>query len=236
MPIFIEEFKKYSNGLWILKPPNRSQGQGIILVNKLNKVKKLNFQTKTIIENNTQVTINETYVISKYLDNPLLVSDKKFDMRIYVLVNSYRPLKVWLYNMGFCRFCNEKFTVDVNEIDNIYVHLTNVAIQKKYVNYNSSHGGKWNLKNLRTYLEINYGFEKSSKCFNDIRLVIINSLKAVQPVINNDKHCFECYGYDIIIDANLKPWLIEINASPSLSTTTIADKKLKKNLINDIYK
>ena len=138
--------------------------------------------------------------------------------------------------MGFCRFCNEKFTVDVNEIDNIYVHLTNVAIQKKYVNYNSSHGGKWNLKNLRTYLEINYGFEKSSKCFNDIRLVIINSLKAVQPVINNDKHCFECYGYDIIIDANLKPWLIEINASPSLSTTTIADKKLKKNLINDIYK
>lgn len=236
MSIFIEEFKRYHNSLWILKPSNRSQGQGIILVNKLNKVKKLNFQTKTIIENNTQVTINETYVISKYLDNPLLVADKKFDMRIYVLVNSYRPLKAWLYKMGFCRFCNEKYTVDVNEIDNIYVHLTNVAIQKKAEKYNSKHGGKWNLKNLRLYLELNYGYEKASKCFSDIRSVIINSLKAVQPVIHNDKHCFECYGYDIIIDANLKPWLIEINASPSLSTTTVADKKLKKNLISDIYK
>ena len=63
-----------------------------------------------------------------------------------------------------------------------------------------------------------------------------SSLKAVQGVIFNDKHCYECYGYDIIIDNDLKPWLIEVNASPSLHTTTIGDKILKKNLISDLIK
>jgi tubulin polyglutamylase TTLL1 len=234
MSIFIEEFKKAPNSIWILKPSNKSQGQGIILVNKLNKIKKLNFQSKTLTENNTTVTINETYVISKYLEDPLLVSHKKFDMRIYVLVTSFHPLKVWLYRQGFCRFSNEKYSIDVNEIDNIFIHLTNVAIQKKYEKYNSSHGGKWSLKNLKMYLEMNYGYDISEKCFNDIKNVIISSLKAVQGVMHSDKHCYECYGYDIILDSNLKPWLIEINASPSLSTTTQGDYILKKQLINDI--
>ena len=49
----------------------------------------------------------------------------------------------------------------------------------------------------------------------------------------NDKHCFECYGYDIIIDENLKPWLVEVNASPSLTSTTSSDRIMKHALIDD---
>ena len=66
--------------------------------------------------------------------------------------------------------------------------------------------------------------------------LIIHSLLACQNVIINDRHCFECYGYDLLIDDDLKPWLIEVNASPSLSATTRSDRIMKQNLLRDVYR
>ena len=138
LSIFIEEFKKYPNSLWILKPNNRCQGQGITLLNKTSKVKKMNF-SKKVTDNYQNINVNDVYVVSKYIDNPFLMGGKKFDLRIYCLVTTFHPLKAYLYQQGFCRFCNEKFSVDVSDINNIYMHLTNVAIQKKYEKRSEEH-------------------------------------------------------------------------------------------------
>ena len=89
--------------------------------------------------------------------------------------------------------------------------------------------------------------QASDKLFNEINWLIVHSLKAVAPVMVSDRHCYEvdiqllqlshilfnvqCYGYDIIIDSNLKPWLIEVNASPSLSSTTVEIHKIFCNFI-----
>ena len=43
------------------------------------------------------------------------------------------------------------------------------------------------------------------------------------------------YGYDILIEDNLKPWLIEVNASPSLATTPEADRKLKMSVMESVF-
>ena len=51
----------------------------------------------------------------------------------------------------------------------------------------------------------------------------------------NDKHCFEVYGFDVLIDEALKPWLIEVNASPSLTASTEVDHMLKVGMINDTF-
>ena len=89
---------------------------------------------------------------------------------------------------------------------------------------------------MRFYLEQTRGKQATDKCFESIKSIIYISLKSVQSVIINDKHCFEMYGYDILIEDNLKPWLIEVNASPSVSTTTESDRKLKMGVIESVFK
>jgi tubulin polyglutamylase TTLL1 len=84
-------------------------------------------------------------------------------------------------------------------------------------------------------LEQTRGKAAADKCFDEIKNIIYISLKSVQSVIINDKHCFEMYGYDILIEDNLKPWLIEVNASPSLTTTTESDRILKMDVMRDVF-
>lgn len=148
--IFVEEFKKYPNATWIMKPTARAQGKGIFLVNKLKQLQRWANTSKLPLQ---AQCMKEAYVISRYIDQPLLIGSKKFDLRIYVLVTSYRPLKVWLSAKGFARFCNEKYSSDMCDIDNMMMHLTNVAVQKGADDYNSEHGSKWSIDNLRFYLE-----------------------------------------------------------------------------------
>lgn len=229
--MFVEEYRKTPQSTWIMKPCGRSQGSGIFLINKLSKLKKWSREAKTPFQHLTK----ESYVISKYIDNPLIIGGKKFDLRLYVLVTSFRPLKAYQFRLGFCRFCTVKYDSSVAELDNMYVHLTNVSVQKHGGEYNSLHGGKLSVHNLRLHLESTRGKEVTETLFDQISWLIIHSLKAVVPVIANDRHCFECYGYDIIIDNNLKPWLIEVNASPSLTSTTANDRILKHKLLNNIF-
>ncbi|KAL5233395.1 hypothetical protein ACI65C_000805 [Semiaphis heraclei] len=82
--------------------------------------------------------------------------------------------------------------------------------------YNKNHSGKLSTENLKLYLASTRGEQCTQKLFDDISSIIVHSLKAVCSVMSHDTHCFECYGYDIIVNEALKPWLIEVNSSPSL--------------------
>nr|CAB3267354.1 probable tubulin polyglutamylase TTLL1 [Phallusia mammillata] len=229
--LFVEEFRKNPSSTWIMKPCGKARGIGIFLINKLSQIKKWSRDSRT--SSFAPPSARDAYVISRYIDNPLLIGGKKFDLRLYVLVTSYRPLKCYIYRLGFCRFCTVKYTQSMNELDNMFVHLTNVSIQKHGEEYNPVHGGKWTISNLRLYLEGTRGKVVTDKLFDEIHWEIVMSLKAVSGTMANDRHCFEVYGYDIIIDDKLKPWLIEVNASPSLSSTTANDRIMKYNLVND---
>ena len=52
----------------------------------------------------------------------------------------------------------------------------------------------------------------------------------------NNRQCFQSLGFDIMLDRKLKPWLLEINESPSFNDDTEIDKQVKSGLIEDTFR
>eukprot|EP00117_Sycon_ciliatum_P031005 scpid77029/ scgid2560/ Probable tubulin polyglutamylase TTLL9; Tubulin--tyrosine ligase-like protein 9 len=135
--MFVEEFKRNPGSIWIMKPISKSQGKGIFLFRKLKDIenwKKADYNSMYKDDRVAEARHEpETYIVSRYIANPYLISGKKFDLRVYALVTSYVPLKAWLYRSGFARFSGARYRLDT--IEDSYVHLTNVAIQKTAPDY-----------------------------------------------------------------------------------------------------
>jgi hypothetical protein len=88
--------------------------------------------------------------------NPYLIRGFKFDLRIYCLVTSFDPLKVYLFKEGLVRFATQKYTNNAKTVDQQYIHLTNYSVNKHNEQYVKSKGAggeeqdddsasKWNL-------------------------------------------------------------------------------------------
>ena len=69
--------------------------------------------------------------VQSYIKNPFLINNLKFDLRVYVLVTSVVPLRVYIYDEGLTRFATEEYTNDPEEISNNFIHLTNFSINKE---------------------------------------------------------------------------------------------------------
>ena len=223
---FVEEFQRIKDtddyNIWIVKPVGKSRGKGIFLINNI-----------------SDVPLNDTFLVQKYLSNPLLLDDGyKFDMRIYCLVTSVNPLEMFLYKDGFARVSNELYSMDIS---NIKVHLTNAAIQnrqaKKSKNYEKIYGGsKISLDMLRYKLRNQYGIDFDTAIWPQVKDIITKAFICCQNDIPYCPSTFEMFGFDVIIDSNLKCWLLEINSSPSLERSNVLDDEIKLPLVKDIIK
>lgn len=87
-----------------------------------------------MVDDISEVPQNEPLVISRYIENPLLINGLKFDLRLYVLVTNFDPLKVYVYNEGLVRFASEPYNLESIK-SNVYAHLTNYSINKKSENF-----------------------------------------------------------------------------------------------------
>ena len=229
-----EKFGNYQinlKDLWIVKPTKLFGGRGVHLFKSLEEENKN--------KNHTH------YIISKYLGNPHLINGTKYDMRIYVLITGFQPLRVYLYNEGLIRIAAEKYNLKMDTLDNKYAHLTNTAINiksKKYLNPKNDmdeKANKWNFKTYRNYLQKQNG--DVDLIFDKIKDIIIKSLISGQKKIINkteelkldDINMFNLFGFDVFIDNKFDAHLLEVNTRPSLVEYNKYDKIIKSNLFVD---
>eukprot|EP00035_Acanthoeca_spectabilis_P014073 m.267058 g.267058 ORF g.267058 m.267058 type:complete len:469 (+) comp16040_c0_seq8:239-1645(+) len=230
--MFVELWKKSPSTAWIMKPVGRAQGKGIFLFRKLEDIVAWKKDTR-FEPRDESADKRDAYIVQEYISNPYLIGGKKFDLRFYVLVTSYSPMEVWLYRQGFARFSGYQFSMD--NIADSFVHLTNVAVQKTAEGYDKAKGCKMLFTDVKALLRSRHGDAAVKKCLEEIDNVFITSLLSVQPMMSSDRRCFELYGYDILLDTDLKPWLIEVNASPSMTADTPSDYNMKFGLLEDCF-
>lgn len=75
------------------------------------------------------------YVISKYVSKPHLINGYKYDLRCYILVTSYDPLIIYMYDDGLCRFATQKYNTKEKNLKCRFMHLTNYSVNKKAEEY-----------------------------------------------------------------------------------------------------
>jgi tubulin polyglutamylase TTLL4 len=229
--------------VFILKPPASARGQGISIINNYNQIPK-SARTKR------KQCVKPTLIVQHYITNPcLLYNETKFDLRVYVLITSIIPLRVYVYDDGLVRFASHKYSCDLQNINNQFIHLTNYSVNKNNLNYvsnndiNGQTGNKWTLKTLWRYLNHSCKEVNVENLWNQIIDMIIKTviscesyiLKLVQQNLKSRYSSFELLGFDIMLDNNFKPWLLEVNISPSLRSDSSLDSAVKSQLIKDMF-
>ena len=71
------------------------------------------------------------FIVQRYIKNPLLLANKKFDLRIYIVIKGMDPVEGYLYDEGMARFCTHDYEEpDDENLKNHYMHLTNFNLNK----------------------------------------------------------------------------------------------------------
>ncbi|KAL1022899.1 hypothetical protein UPYG_G00033910 [Umbra pygmaea] len=233
---YVKELRrKRKQKTFIVKPANGAMGHGI-----------------SLIQNCEKLPAQDHSIVQEYLDKPFLMEGFKFDLRIYILVTSCDPLRIFLYNDGLVRMGTEKYhTPNEANLSQLYMHLTNYSVNKHNENFErdetADKGSKRSIGWFTEFLRINdYDV---AKFWGDVSELVVKTLIVAEPHVlhayrmcrpgqppGSDSVCFEVLGFDIILDRKLKPWLLEINRAPSFGTDQKIDYNVKKGVLLNTLK
>uniref|UniRef100_A0AAR2LJV1 Tubulin tyrosine ligase-like family, member 6 n=1 Tax=Pygocentrus nattereri TaxID=42514 RepID=A0AAR2LJV1_PYGNA len=173
-------------------------------------------------------------ICQDYIFRPFLIDGFKFDLRIYGLVTLIDSLQVFLYEDGLAHCCTNQYCYPKHSnMHDVCMHLTNYAINNNRENFvRFDNAGKMKCDTV--------------KLWADIEDVVIKALISAQYLLCHNYHfcfpwhavnpagaCFELLAFDVMLDHRVKPWLLEVNHSPSFTTDSWLDREVKDELLYD---
>ena len=225
----LKNYKVTPNDLWLIKPKSGSLGHGIRIFLTLND-------------------IPDEFLLTRYINPPHLINNKKYDFRVYILVTGLAPFRLYIYTEGLVRFASENYSTNIKDLTQSYRHLTNISLNKKNLksfivanDVDTEEGNRWSYQAYKEYCKrnnINFEHIFEQMKDNSIKAFISVHKEYYEKIVINKKqnahNFFELHGLDYLPDADLKLYFLEGNDRPSLLMGDINDRKLKPQLVADI--
>ena len=214
---------------WILKSVDMSRGRGISISADLHAI--------------LRKAAHKEYrlIVQKYIERPLLIHSRKFDIRQWVLVTSVNPLVIWMYSNYYLRFSSREYT-GTNDLDNAEVHLTNQSVQKHSEEYGVGpiESNMWSKQQFQEYLAgtLDGGEEAAQAAIHAIdlrmRRAVGVALRATCDIMEPRRNSFELFGFDFLLDCSHNVWLLEANSSPDMSTNAAPLRQIVDDGLEDL--
>jgi hypothetical protein len=166
------------------------------------------------------------WIVQEYIQRPLLVDSRKFDIRCYVLLSMDKTngLRAFYFPDGYVRTSCKAFSL--RNLNDREAHLTNDAVQKHAKKYGQFEpGNKLDYDGWQQQMKIDYPSAPDGVVRNTIlpkieELVRMSIAAAADTLMSatdvSITKTFELLGYDFMVSDDFIPVLIEINSNPCL--------------------
>jgi tubulin monoglycylase TTLL3/8 len=206
--------------IWVVKPTDSSRGTGVTLSRSL-----------TNIQTTCQGLSGR--VVQKYIEKPLLMNGRtKFDVRLWVLVTSWSPLTIYVFHPFYLRLCSHEYSVDDDSLEDRYAHFSNYSIQKQASKFGTDSAENPEAASnvarqstLQSYICELEGEHEGKRLWEQhlvpkMHELVRATLKSGLGLIRHRERSCELYGFDVMVDTEYDPYLLEVNLSPALNHRT----------------
>ena len=239
---------------YIIKPPASSRGRGVRMLREGDFERLTRRDDASDASGRKRSDASDTSrktLVQRYIRDPHLLDGYKYDLRVYVALTSVDPLRVFLYREGLVRLATEKYADGGADLSRRCMHLTNYSVNVKNAGFTmgSNAMGEDEIGFKRSLTSLRRRFESDGadfkKVWAQIKEIVVKTLACAEGRMNvanatrvpgaARRACYELYGFDIMLDARLKPWLIEVNTGPSLSAPSSLDLHVKHRMVANLF-